>query len=71
MTLRKGKDRQTPGLLYFVHKGLRLVFLRASDLCFLGEPRATLADSIELFAIVTSPSPLKPEELDFLLKAVD
>ena len=67
----KRERSQTPGLLYFVHKGLQLDFLRASDLCFVGEPRVTLGDSIELFAIVTSPSPFKPEELDFLLKAVD
>ena len=58
-------------MLYFVHKGLRLDFLRASNQRFLGEPRVTLGDSIELFAIMTSPSPLKPEELDFLLKTVD
>ena len=42
---------QTPGMWYFVHKGLRLDFLRASNQRFLGEPRATLDDSIELFAI--------------------
>ena len=58
-------------MLYFVHKGLQLDFLRASDQCFLGEPRVTLGDSIDLFAIVTSPSPFKPEDLDFLFKVVD
>ena len=58
-------------MLYFAHKGLRLDFLRASNQRFLGEPRVTLGDSIELFAIMTSPSPLKPEELDLLLKTVD
>ena len=44
---------------------------RATDQCFIGELRVTLGDSIELLAIVTSPSPVEPEELDFLLKAVD
>ena len=58
-------------MLYFVHKGLRLDFLRASNQRFLGESRATLGDSIEHFAIMTSPTPLKPEEHDFLLKTVD
>ena len=58
-------------MLYFEHKRLRLDFLRASNQRFLGESQAALGDSIELFAIVTSPSPLKPEELDFLLKTVD
>ena len=58
-------------MLYFAHKGLRLDFLRASNQRFLGEPLVTLGDSIDLFAIMTSPSPLKPEELDFLLKTVD
>ena len=47
-----------------------LDFLRASDQCFSWR-RVTIGDSIELFAIVTSPSPFNPEELDFLLKAVD
>ena len=55
-------------MLYFVHKGLRLDFLRSSNQRFLGEPRVTLGDSIELFAIMTSPSSLEPEELDILLK---
>ena len=58
-------------MLYFAHKGLRLDFRRACNQRFLGEPRITLGDSIELFSIMTSPSPLKPEELDFLLKTVD
>ena len=52
-------------------KGLRLYFLQTSNQSFLGEPRVTLGDSIELFAIMTSPSPLKPEELDFMLRTVD
>ena len=67
----KREMTQTPGMLYFVHKGLRLDFLRASNQRFLGEPRETLGDSIELFAVVTSPGPHKPEELDFLLKTVN
>ena len=61
---------QTPGMLFFAHKGFRLDFLQA-DQCFLAEPRVTLGDSIELFAIVTSSSPFEPEELDFPLKTVD
>ena len=44
-------------MLYFVQQGLRLDFLWASDQRFLGD----------LFAIVTSLGPIKPEELDFLL----
>ena len=56
---------------YFAHRGLRLDFLRASNQRSLGEPRVTLGDSIELFAVVTSPGPPKPEELDFLLKTLD
>ena len=53
----KRKISQTLGVLHFAHKGLRLDLLRASDQCFLGETLVTLGDSIELFAIVTSPSP--------------
>ena len=71
MSLRNREISQTPGMLYFAHKGLPLDFLRASDQCVLGEQRVTLGDSVELFSTVTSPSPFKPEELDFLLKAVD
>ena len=39
-----------------------------SDQRFLGKPRVTLGDSIELSSIVTSPGPFQPEELDLPLK---
>ena len=60
VTLRTWKISKTHGMLYFVHEeGLRLDFLRATDQRFLGGQRVTLGDSIELFAIVTSPSRLR------------
>ena len=65
----KREMTQTPGMLYFAHKVLRLDFLRASNQRFLAKPRVTLGDPIELFAVVTSP--LKLEELDFLLETVN
>ena len=39
------------------------------DQRFLGKPRVTLGDSIELCSIVTSPGPFQPEELDLPLKS--
>ena len=62
MTLRKGRYRKLLECC-FAHKGLRLDLLRASDQCFLGEPLITLGDSIELFAIVTSPNPFSLKNL--------
>ena len=59
----KGKSRKLLECCFLHTKGLRLDLLRASDQCFLGEPLVTLGDSIELFAIVTSPNPFSLKNL--------
>ena len=70
MTLRKGNYRKLLECCVLFKKGFGLTFFGPPTSVF-GEPRVTLGDSIELFAIVTSPSPFMPEELDFLVKVVD
>ena len=71
ITLGKENCRRPHGMLYVVHKGPPLDSLWVSDQRFLGKPRVTLGDSIELYAIVASPCPLQSEEVVLLLKIVD
>ena len=69
--LAKRETLQTPAVQNLVHEGFLLDMFWFSDQRLLDKPRVTLGNSIELFSVVTSPSPLKPEELNFPLKTAD